>query len=235
MAAVVAAALLVLALAAWASSSGPSGVLTGEGFDPVATPSAEPSATTTASEATTAGDEPPPDVEVRDWVRVVALLLQVAVTLVAAYLLLRYVGLPALRWLRGRLAARRRERAAEADAGLFTVLEPPAAVAREMAAGAAAQREVLLGTASPRNAVVACWHRFETQAAAAGVGRHPWETSAEYTMRVLDLVDAHQPAVSRLAELYREARFSEHDLTEQHRADALAALDDIHRTTGMPA
>ena len=115
------------------------------------------------------------------------------------------------------------------------MLEPPDAVALEMAADAAAQRQLLVETDSPRNAVVACWHRFESQAETAGVGRHQWETSSEYTMRVLDLVDAYEPAVSRLAALYREARFSEHELTERHRADALAALDEIHRTIGIPA
>ena len=56
-----------------------------------------------------------------------------------------------------------------------------------------------------------------------------------WTVRVLDLVDADQPAVSRLGALYREARFSEHALTEEHRAEAVAALDAIHRTIGIPA
>ena len=115
------------------------------------------------------------------------------------------------------------------------MLAPAEAVAREMVADAAAQRDLLLATASPGNAVVACWQRFETQAEAAGMARHPWETSSEYTMRVLDLVDADQPAVSRLGALYREARFSEHALTEEHRAQAVAALDAIHRTIGIPA
>ena len=231
MAAVVAAALLVLALAAWASTSGPSGVFTGEGFDPAVTPSEGPTASATTGSAPPVQDRGD---GTHEWVGVVALVLQVAVTLAVAYLLVRYVGLPFLRWLRDKRLARRRERVAQEEADAFSVLEPPAAVAQEMAADAAAQRELLLGTASPRNAVVACWHRFEAQGEAAGVGRHPWETSSEYTMRVLDLVDAHQPAVSRLGALYREARFSEHELTEQHRADALAALDDIHRTTGIP-
>lgn len=117
----------------------------------------------------------------------------------------------------------------------FTVLEPSEAVREAMLGDAAAQRQELVDAESPRNAVVACWHRFETQAAAAGVGRRPWETSSEYTMRVLDLVDAHQPAVSRLGQLYREARFSEHEVTEEHRDEALEALDAIHRTIGIPA
>jgi hypothetical protein len=54
-------------------------------------------------------------------------------------------------------------------------------------------------------------------------------------MRVLDLVDAHEPAVSRLGALYREARFSEHDLTEADRQAAVEALDAIHRTIGVRA
>jgi hypothetical protein len=35
-------------------------------------------------------------------------------------------------------------------------------------------------------------------------------------------------ATGRLAGLYREARFSDHEVTEDDRAAALAALDQIH-------
>ena len=115
------------------------------------------------------------------------------------------------------------------------MLEPPQRVARALVEGAAEQRQLLAEGGTPRNAVVECWHRFETAAAAAGLERRAWETSSEYTMRVLDLVDAHQPAVSRLGDLYREARFSEHELTEADREAALEALDAIHRTIGVPA
>ena len=52
---------------------------------------------------------------------------------------------------------------------------------------------------------------------------------------MLDLVDADPAAVSRLAGLYREARFSEHELTEADRPAALEALDAIHRTIGAAA
>lgn len=65
--------------------------------------------------------------------------------------------------------------------------------------------------------------------------RHEWETSSEYTLRILDLVAADTAAVTRLAGLYREARFSTHELTEADRAAALAALDEIHRTIRAPA
>ena len=231
-ASVVAGALLVVVLAAWASSIGPSGVLRGDGPSQAAAP------TTTASSASAsadAGAEPPAPVPSRGtppWVRLFALLVDLAVVVALVLLVARYAALPFVRSTRRRRALRKR-RTPERLA--FDVLEPPAAVAREMLADAATQRRLLAEDGTPRNAVVACWHRFETQAAAAGMARGTWETSSEYTMRVLDLVDADQPAVTRLGELYREARFSEHELTEEHRREALAALDAIHRTIGVPA
>jgi hypothetical protein len=62
-----------------------------------------------------------------------------------------------------------------------------------------------------------------------------WETSSEFTLRLLDLVAAEDRAVSRLAGLYREARFSEHPMTEAHRAAALEALAVIHAGLRLPA
>lgn len=231
--AVVATSLLVVLLAAWAASIGPSRVLTGPGPSPAGTP--------TESVRTTppAGTVEPGSVDERrstpPWVQVLALLVDVAVAVVVVVLLLRYVVVPIgrarVRLRRERL--RRRRGGPESDD--FALLQPADVVARAMLEDADAQREELRLVGTPRNAVVACWHRFETQAAAAGVSRQPWETSSEYTMRVLDLVDAHQPAVSRLGALYREARFSEHELTEAHRAEALAALDTVHRTIALPA
>jgi hypothetical protein len=230
-ASVVASALLLVVLAAWASSIGPGGVLRGDGPPSAATPTLIES----SSSATADPGEPlaaDGHTGTPRWVRVAAFLINVAVTVGAVYLLARYVVLPlagGVRLRRVRRAARRRR--GEEDLG-FAVVEPPEAMAREMLADAAEQRRVLVDDGSPRNAVVACWHRFETQGAAAGLERRTWETSSEYTLRVLDLVEAHEPAVVRLAALYREARFSEHDLTEEDRRVALEALDAIHRTIG---
>ena len=88
------------------------------------------------------------------------------------------------------------------------MLEGPRRLAEEIARDAAEQRRVLM-EGSPRNAIVECWHRFEQQAAGAGLDRHPWETSSEFTLRMLDLVAADTGAVAELAVLYREARFSD--------------------------
>jgi hypothetical protein len=96
------------------------------------------------------------------------------------------------------------------------------------------QFELLLG-GEPRNAIVAAWDRFEEQAERAGSARKLWETSSEFTLRLLDAVSAAPDAVSRLAALYREARFSEHEITESNRRAAVEALRDIHTSMGIRA
>lgn len=226
---VVAVALLLLVLAAWAASIGPSDVVNGPGPSPASSPPPT-TASPSALEPPTTTPPAPTHHGTPGWLRLLALVVDVAVAVLVALLLVRYVGKPlavgALRW-------RRRRRAGPRDEPDLEVLEPARLVAEQLLADAPAQREELLLGDTPRNAVVACWHRFERQGEAAGVARRSWETSSEYTMRVLDLVDAHQPAVSVLGSLYREARFSEHELTEEHRQQALAALDTIHRTTGV--
>jgi hypothetical protein len=81
-----------------------------------------------------------------------------------------------------------------------------------------------LETGEPRNAIVAAWLGLETSAAATGLPRLPAETSTEYTERVIGVwpVDAHR--LGDLAALYREARFSVHELGEDHRQRAIADL-----------
>lgn len=86
----------------------------------------------------------------------------------------------------------------------------------------------LLQEGSPRNAIVACWVDLEESATSAGLPRRPAETSAEFTVRVLRTWDVAPDAMGRLAELYREARHSRHQLTEQHRAEAVSRLEAIH-------
>jgi hypothetical protein len=85
-----------------------------------------------------------------------------------------------------------------------------------------------LADGEPRNAIVACWLRLEDDVAAAGWPRHAAETSAEYTTRVLAAVGLDGEAVTALAALYREARFSTHTLGEADRSRATAALRAVH-------
>lgn len=83
-------------------------------------------------------------------------------------------------------------------------------------------------TGTPSNAIVACWLALEKTAAAAGVPRRVSETPSEFTVRVLGAAQVSRPALDRLAELYREARFSEHDLPESARFEARRALTVLH-------
>lgn len=114
---------------------------------------------------------------------------------------------------------------------VFDVLDDPEPLIEEIRQDAADQIALLLG-GTPRNAIVACWDRFEEQAERAHAARKPWETSSEFTLRLLDRVSADPVAVSRLEALYREARFSEHAIDEPRRTAAVEALEAIHESLG---
>ncbi len=78
------------------------------------------------------------------------------------------------------------------------------------------------GTAT--DAVIACWVALEEAAASAGVAREPSETPAEFTVRVLGVGGISEPQLLRLAQLYREARYSTHGSSEEARTEARTAL-----------
>jgi len=214
-------AVLVLVLVcAWAATIGPTGVFEGAG---IARQSIEPTPTPTPT--VTESAEPLPQAGAHGgawrWLEVVGTLLMVGFGAVLVWVLYRVVRWAWATWQ----ARRRREEAAEEIE--FDVLDTPAQLAEEIARQAQRQRD-LLAEGSPRNGIVACWHEFEVAAGAIGVDRQPWQTAAEFTLHVLDLVEANHAAVGRLADLYREARFSEHDLDELHREAARRALAQIH-------
>ena len=81
-----------------------------------------------------------------------------------------------------------------------------------------------LESGEPRNAIVAAWLGLETSAAATGLPRLAAETSTEYTERVIGVWPVDSARLGDLAALYREARFSVHDLGERHRDRAIADL-----------
>jgi hypothetical protein len=219
--AVLAATVLVVLLATWAAAIGPDRVFR-----------SEPSSQQDSSEAPADRDvviEPesgePDDEEERGWGSTAIVATEVALLLVLVYLLLLLV-----RWVRSEAKEerwRRRRRPLE-----FEVLPASPEQAAEEMVRDADEQLALLREGSPRNGIVACWHRFEVQAEAAGIGREPWETSAEFTLRLLDLVSADETAVAELSVLYREARFSDHDLEEAARSAAVRALEQIHRGLG---
>jgi hypothetical protein len=151
----------------------------------------------------------------------------------ALFAWLLVLAIRGVRWLVEDLAARRNR---EPRPGVidFDVLDDLTPLVDEMRRDAADQLELLLG-GEPRNAIVAAWDRFEEQAERVGLARKLWETSSEFTLRLLDVVAAAPPAVARLAALYREARFSEHEINEGKRLTAVEALSDIHASIGIHA
>ncbi|WP_191089857.1 DUF4129 domain-containing protein [Nesterenkonia ebinurensis] len=81
---------------------------------------------------------------------------------------------------------------------------------------------------SPPNAVVACWVALEDAAEGAGLHRTGSETAQEFTERVLAHWEVDAATITELAELYRAARFSRQELTEDHRQRAAACLEKVH-------
>lgn len=92
-----------------------------------------------------------------------------------------------------------------------------------------ARQEWVRGEADPRNAVVACWVQLEEAAGSGGLRRRRAETSTEFTVRVLARWEVPSEAIERLGGLFREARFSQHPVTEQMRHEAVVALNTINQ------
>lgn len=146
-----------------------------------------------------------------------------AVVLAAAVLVAVVVAALLWRLLRDRWERRTRDEAILGVDGEPLPDDDVRRVGRALAEGAAEQ-DALLASGSPRNGVVACWQWFEERAEAAGLGREGWETSTEFTTRLLTSTDADPGAIARLAGLYREARFSDHPVTEDQREQARREL-----------
>lgn len=223
--------LLAVVVLSWTASIGPSGVFNGGGVAPNlgVTPTLSASSES-ASSSQQEQQPPPPPPEGNPVVGYLAFALILGLGLVVLYL-----GHVAFRAWREDREARRRVRREELDVE-FDVLDAPPDVVRALVADVhddAAEQERLLAEGSPRNAVVACWHRFEQLAGRHGLRRRSWETSSEFTIRVLDLVGAESHAVLEFAELYREARFSEHEVGERQREQALGTLRRIHADLGV--
>ena len=94
--------------------------------------------------------------------------------------------------------------------------------------------EHAVASGTPRDAIVACWVNLELRVARTGLQRDRAETSTEFTERVLVTYTVDHRAIRTLAGLYREARFSTHELTERHRTVAAAALAELRAQLQRP-
>jgi hypothetical protein len=220
---VLGAVALLLLLVTWAATIGPQQVVTGTGNSRTYA-SISPSTATAPP-----GNEGKTLPEGRGGRDVLFAVVAVVATLLATIVLLA-VLLTVMYWLLTRTWRRQRHEP-EPDEVEFDALDAPSRLAEALVAGAPSQRAALQ-SGSPRNAIVECWYRFEELAESSGVRRLPWETSSEFTLRLLDRVSADDPAVSELARLFRDARYSSHEVTEESRDRAIEALDRIHRSLG---
>lgn len=230
--AVVAAVLSGVLLIGWAATVGPGPVLEGEGLQadrltPSPTretcPEGEVESASGRCVARTEGGEPLPP-------RADSALLRTMLTLVTALAFAFVVALVAwVLWRLGRRAVaawqdRRRPVAPLLSEG--EVLAPGERVASTIRDAAdRAYDDVAQG--DPDEAILRCWQRFERVAAEAGLPREDWETAAEFTTRALTAARIDPVAVTTLADLFREARFSDHRLDEAARQRARGALDVI--------
>jgi hypothetical protein len=225
--AVLGAAGLLLVLVTWAASIGPEQVVSGGHVERIEgnRPRLDSSLISQGHGPQLPGHDPadPPA-----WVGAVAFGLELLTLGVLIFLLGRLLRRAREAWQERRMVRRRpHEPPAQVE---FEVLGSAQHVTDVMAEDAEEQRSILELPGEPRNAIVECWHRFEQQAVRAGVPRWAWQTTSEFVLGVLDLVGADPGAVQVLAGLYREARFSDHVMTEDHRRRALEALDAVHRS-----
>lgn len=138
------------------------------------------------------------------------ILLAVAVTVLAVWLLIR----------------------------MRTLLQPPLEEAEELPgteeltveqarSALADAREHLSTEVDAQDAVIAAWLALESTIAAVGIRRRPSQTTLEYVVDVLGGVDLDAQDLDRLAHLYRRALFDAAPLTETDRDSALALLDRL--------
>jgi Domain of unknown function (DUF4129) len=94
--------------------------------------------------------------------------------------------------------------------------------------------EDLRAEPDPRRAVLAAYARMEGALAPRGAGRLRHETALEYLERLLARRNLEQEPLRRLTGLFQLARFSDHQITQAMRADAVGALEAITASLRSP-
>jgi hypothetical protein len=144
---------------------------------------------------------------------------------VAALLVLGLLVLVArrLRWA----GSLRRQRSATAQVreGTSSSADLPQAVDRALQA---------VEVADAREAVIQAWLLLGAAAAAAGTPARPAETAEEYGRRLAAVHGLPAPPLRRLAELYREARFSAHPVRPEQRDQARRELETLRAALAGP-
>jgi hypothetical protein len=101
------------------------------------------------------------------------------------------------------------------------------AVAEDFAASIGDAIDDLESEPDARRAVIAAYARMETVLARNGLQRRPSETPVEYLHRILLGLTSRGESVSRLTELFEQAKFSRHSIDASMKQDAIGALHEI--------
>jgi hypothetical protein len=168
---------------------------------------------------------PPPTIAAspaQQWVgAVLAALMGLAVLVGLVYL---------ARWLwqrRPRRAVLIEEKPDTTPAGVIAADPDLPALVR----GADAAERILAETGGvPRDLVLRCWLALEEAAQASGVPRRPSDSPTEFTGVVLRSTRADPASVDTLLRLYHQARFSDHDVSDDDVRTARTAVIRLART-----
>ncbi|HET7743137.1 MAG TPA: DUF4129 domain-containing protein [Gaiellaceae bacterium] len=85
----------------------------------------------------------------------------------------------------------------------------------------------LRAEADPRRAVIAAYARLERALATQGLARRPAETPEELLGRVLGRLDVSGESIRRLTDLFERAKFSQHEVDDGMKEEAIAALQQV--------
>jgi hypothetical protein len=102
-----------------------------------------------------------------------------------------------------------------------------ALVAEEVANALEDSLDDLRAEPDPRRAVIATYARLELALGASGLPRRQEETADEYVTRILDRLEVDRKVVRRLMELFTYAKFSDHDVDQSMKDEAIEALAQI--------
>jgi hypothetical protein len=107
------------------------------------------------------------------------------------------------------------------------IRDPRTQLAEDLATALDDALDDLHAEADPRRAIIAAYARLERVLAANGVARHASETPDEYLVRVLRDLELRPEAISRLTELFAQAKFSNHDVDSTMKESAIDALEQV--------
>jgi hypothetical protein len=96
--------------------------------------------------------------------------------------------------------------------------------AEEVAAALGDSVDDLRSEPDARRAIIAAYARMERALGAVGIRRQPAEAPLEYLARALEGLRASGASVQRLTELFRVAKFSDHELGAADKERAIEAL-----------